>query len=189
VTALTLELVRERLHNRQPVRITDPGAGEAAVALILTPASDDLEALFIRRAQQAGDPWSGHVALPGGRREPGDADLFDTAVRETREETGITLARGDLVGEMDDITPRTPVLPNIIIRPFLFTLADLPDVTPSPEVASYMWVPFSRLKSAATRIRLDIRGNPTEVPAIVLGPDVIWGLTERIIKPIIDLLT
>ena len=188
MTALTTELVRERLHNRQPARITDPAASQAAVALILAPTSDDLKALFIRRAQVPGDPWSGHVALPGGRRDPGDADLFDTAVRETREETGIALVRPDLIGEMDDITPRTPVLPNIIIRPFVFGLGAEPEVLPSSEVASYIWVPLSRLKAAATRTRVDIRGNPTEVPAFVLGQDVIWGLTERIIKPITDLL-
>ena len=188
VTALTLQRVRERLHSRTAVRIINPHAGEAAVALLLTPASDDLDALFIRRAQKAGDPWSGHVALPGGRRDTGDADLFGTAVRETREETGVSLTPFDLLGEADDITPRTPVLPNIIIRPFVFALGAKPAVHPSSEVASWLWVPLSRLKSAATRTQVDIRGSPTEVPAFVLGSDVIWGLTERILKPIIDLL-
>ena len=60
------------------------------------------EVLFIRRASRQGDPWTGHIALPGGRRDPGDADDFSAAVRETWEEVGIdltsdhTLAAGNL---------------------------------------------------------------------------------------------
>ena len=67
---------------------------EAAVALILLPTSDgDLEALFIKRAEVEGDPWSGQMAFPGGRRDPVDDDLLATAARATLEETGIDLAR------------------------------------------------------------------------------------------------
>src|SRR3989442_10873051 len=81
-----------------------------------------LEALFIRRAQRADDPWSGQVALPGGRRDAGDADLFATAVRETREETGIDLAGAERLGRLDDLYPRTPTLPPVVVRPFVFAL-------------------------------------------------------------------
>src|SRR5689334_17901368 len=67
-----------------------PRAGErpprrAAVALVLRVVSGRLELLFVKRAEYAGDPWSGQVAFPGGRQEPVDETLWDTAVRETRE--------------------------------------------------------------------------------------------------------
>lgn len=189
VTLLTLDRLRERLHGRVPARITDPAATQAAVALILTPESDDLKALFIRRAQRADDPWSGQMALPGGRRDPEDADLFDTAVREALEETGVQLTESRLLGVWDDLAPRTPVLPNVIIRPFVFGLPAAPEVHSSPEVAYHRWVTLSHLRGAATTTTVGIRGKSVEVPAFVLGSDVIWGLTERIMKPIIDLTT
>ncbi len=169
--------------------ITDPQAGRAAVAVVLTPTPDDLEALFIRRAEQPGDPWSGHMALPGGRRDPADRDLLDTARREALEETGIRLLPADLLGALDDLPPRTPVLPNVIIRPYVFWQARRPAIAPSSEVAYHVWVPVSRLRDSAGRTSVDIRGTPVEVPAFVLGRDVIWGLTERIIKPMLDLLS
>lgn len=55
----------------------------------------DPEVLFIKRAGRAGDRWSGHTALPGGKRDPQDADDVAAAIRETREEVGLDLtARG-----------------------------------------------------------------------------------------------
>jgi len=189
VTPLTFDRIREHLRSLEPARITDPGAGQAAVALVLTPTVDDLEALFIRRAQHAGDPWSGHMALPGGRRDPEDADLFHTSVREAAEETGVQLRPGDLLGELPDFTPRTPVLPQIVIRPFVFGLPARPAVKTSAEVAYYRWVPLTLLKDSATTASVDIRGVATDVSAFVLGDDIVWGLTERIIKPFIDLVS
>ncbi len=103
---ITLEQVRRALRSYQPVAVNAPEALPAAVALILYEGTGGggggVEGLFIKRAQQAGDPWSGQIALPGGRREPADADLLATAVRETREETGIELTGVEQLGALDD---------------------------------------------------------------------------------------
>ncbi|MEP6687797.1 MAG: NUDIX domain-containing protein, partial [Gemmatimonadales bacterium] len=88
--------------------------------MVLVPSPDAV--LLIRRADRAGDPWSGHMALPGGRREETDPDLVATAVRETFEEVGLSLAPADLLGSLDDVVPRTPVLPPIAVRPYVFAL-------------------------------------------------------------------
>lgn len=185
MTNVTLDRVRQLLAGRPSTRITEPDAARAAVALILVPGPGSLEALFIRRAQAAGDPWSGHVALPGGRWQLGDADLLQTAMREAREETGVRLDAGLLLGELDDFTPRTAGLPAIVIRPFVFGIQTRPDLIASPEVAYHRWIPLSGLHGSRTVV--DVRGTPTEVLAYVMGNDVIWGLTERILSPFLEL--
>src|SRR5437867_5071185 len=118
----------------------------AAVAVILRDGAEGLETLFIHRAVRAGDTWSGQIAFPGGRREPTDADLRATAIRETREEVGVDLTAAEPLGVLDDMYPRTPVLPPVVVRPFVFGLVERPPITLNDgEVREAFWVPFRAL--------------------------------------------
>ena len=126
--------VARQLAVRRPIVVpTDATARRAAVALILqVREAAAVELLMIKRATYEGDPWSGHVALPGGRQEPGDSSLEETAVRETREETAVDLARaGRILGRLDDLQPLTRVTPRFVITPVVAVLgADVP-IAPS----------------------------------------------------------
>lgn len=177
-----LARLKQRLAVHRPV--ADEGDASliwAAVAVVLVPSPDAV--LLIRRAERAGDPWSGHMALPGGRRDSADQDLVATAVRETFEEVGLRLDRADLLGGLDDVVPRTPVLPPIAVRPFVFGLADRPPLTPNPEVAGVRWVHLDHLLHPETyhSARLEIRGEPREFPAYRIDESIVWGMTERIL--------
>lgn len=149
--------------------------------MVLVPSPDAV--LLIRRAERTGDPWSGHMALPGGRRDPGDPDLAATAIRETAEEVGLQLPRAALIGGLDDVVPRTPVLPPIAVRPFVFALPQLPVLTPNREVAAVRWVPLEHLLHPATyhAVRIQLRGEDREFPAYQLEDAIVWGLTERVL--------
>ncbi|MDE3053979.1 MAG: CoA pyrophosphatase [Gemmatimonadota bacterium] len=164
----------------------------AATAATLRPGVSGPELLLIRRAQADRDPWSGHVAWPGGRMEPGDADLAATAVRETFEETGIDLARrGRLLGTLDDIHPRTPALPPILVRPFVAAVAAGAAVTPSREVAGFGWVPMAALLDEANwgTAPVTIRTvGVEERPVFRYGEFQVWGMTERMLRQLVDLL-
>ena len=176
----------DRLAVHQPVVGTDdPDLIWAAVSVVVVPSPDAV--LLIRRAERSGDPWSGHMALPGGRREQGDPDLLATAVRETREEVGLTLARSALLGTLDDVIPRTPVLPPIAVRPFVFLLPTRPTLTPNREVAGVVWVPFDHLLDPQTyhTARIDVRGAPREMQAYRLEETIVWGMTERILTTLL----
>jgi len=188
---ITLEQVRRALRSYQPVTVDAPEALPAAVALILYEGTGGVEALFIKRAQQAGDPWSGQVALPGGRREPGDTDLLATAVRETREETGIELAGAEQLGALDDLYPRTPTLPPVVVRPYVFAVGARPVPVPDVEVERAFWVPLRRLGEPGVlrELTLTVRGVERTFPAYQLGDDVLWGMTERIITPFVELVS
>jgi 8-oxo-dGTP pyrophosphatase MutT (NUDIX family) len=182
-----LARLRERLAAPRPFADEgDPSLIWAAVALILVPAPDAI--LLIRRAERQGDPWSGHMALPGGRREPGDPDLVATAIRETAEEVGLRLSTGDLIGGLDDVVPRTPTLPPIAVRPFVFTLPDRPALMPNPEVAATRWVLLDDLLHPETyhSARIEIRGAPRDYPAYRIEESIVWGMTERIVTALLN---
>jgi 8-oxo-dGTP pyrophosphatase MutT (NUDIX family) len=181
VTLRTARL-RERLALRESGSPDeDPTLVWAAVAIILTPQPDSI--LLIRRADRSGDPWSGHMALPGGRREPGDPDLAGTAIRETAEEVGVELRREDLAGSLADVIPRTPVLPPVAVRPFVFLLPERPAMRLNAEVAQASWVPVDYLLRPDTHhpVQLEVAGQSRQVQAYQLENAIIWGMTERIL--------
>lgn len=159
------------------------------MAVVLAPNPEAI--LLIRRAERTGDPWSGHMALPGGRREPRDPDLLTTAIRETWEEVGIDLSRGDLAGSLDDVVPRTPVLPPITVRPYVFPLGVRPEVVLNPEVASATWVSLDHLLRLDTHhpVWLEVAGTSRQVQAYQLEGGIVWGMTERILSGLTALLT
>lgn len=163
----------------------DEPFGEAAVALVLYPDADGLEALFIKRATRAGDPWSGQIALPGGRRHHGEDSLVQTAVRETFEEIGLDLAaQGELLGELDELRPRNPGLPPVIVRPYVFAIRERPVLVLNEEVADAFWVPLSSVYDPAQRKEITIHFSNAHLrrSAIAVGEHDIWGLTEHILR-------
>jgi 8-oxo-dGTP pyrophosphatase MutT (NUDIX family) len=159
---------------------------KAAILLALRARADgEPELLMIKRAEAEGDPWSGHIACPGGRMEPTDGDLAVTAVRETLEETAVDIARdGRLLGHLDDLSPRTPYLPPIVIRPYLALVRADVAIVPSAEVAQAFWVPVAALRQTdAWGVGLvPVRGREQRVSVFRHGEYVVWGLTERVLR-------
>ena len=171
---------------------------QAAVAVILraseAPAAD-AEVLLVRRAERAGDPWSGHMALPGGRREPGDSSLFVTAVRETREEVGFDLGEhGVLLGRLPDV----PAVARgkrvgMVVVPFVFALrSERPEVVLrlNEELVEAMWTPvgpLARGEMNGTTAYLH-EGQPFDMPCYRVGDRVVWGLTHRMLGHLFEAL-
>ncbi len=97
-----LSSIRTRIAEHRPQLFpAGENTREAAVAVILRPDDADTRILFIKRAEKRGDPWSGHMAFPGGHREPRDPDLRSAAERETLEEIGLDLERAEYLGPLD----------------------------------------------------------------------------------------
>lgn len=170
----------------------EAGARKAAVALIFRAGADGSpELLFIKRAEYPGDPWSGQIAFPGGREESGDASLQETATRETREETGIDLAReGMVIGVLDDLRPRTVRLPAVVVRPYVAVLDRSGPLELSSEVALAFWIPFGTLahKEAWRDDTVFARGVQINARVFRHEDHVIWGMTERILAQLLELL-
>ncbi|MGQ0562404.1 MAG: NUDIX hydrolase [Gemmatimonadota bacterium] len=181
-----------RLLQTRPARACERAEGvrEAAVALLIRPR-EQLELLLIKRAIHERDPWSGHVALPGGRRDPGDANVLDTAIRETSEEVGIRLVRDqDFIGALDEVVPASRRLPQLLIAPFVFAVdATAAAVIDAAEVEAAIWVPLSALRDehAASEILIELEGGSRAFPSFKYGDYVIWGLTHRILMQFLEL--
>src|SRR5450432_668562 len=94
---------------------------DAAVAIVCAhvPAGS---VLLIRRSERDDDPWSGHWALPGGRRDPEDQDLLRTALRELEEECGIRLSREQMEAALPPVLARRREPPYLLVAPFLFAV-------------------------------------------------------------------
>jgi 8-oxo-dGTP pyrophosphatase MutT (NUDIX family) len=163
---------------------------QAAVAAILRapPGGEEAEILLIRRAERAGDPWSGHMAFPGGRRDPADPSLYHTALRETAEEVGIDLAlHGRLIARLPDL----PAVARgrrvgMTIAPFVFAL-DLPEmplIVPNDEVAEALWTPLGPLARGerVATYPYQHEGKLYEMPGFQVGERIVWGLTHRMLE-------
>lgn len=173
----------------QPRVETDPTYAQAAVALVCVPDPDAI--LLIRRAERSGDPWSGQMGLPGGRRGREDQDLVATAIREAREEVGLDLAPRHLLGGLDDLTPMTVALPRVMVRPYVFQLDRRPDLLPNGEVAFASWVEVEAFLAAGVYDHWEVEalGNRMRRPGYQLPEGIVWGLTERILTPFFAVLT
>ena len=168
----------------EPSLIEANGRRQATVALLLRERARGLELLVIRRAENEYDPWSGHMALPGGGYEPWDSSVYDTARRETLEEIGIDLDEGQFLGRLDDVGPRR--MPGQLV---VSTVVAAIDAEPGPldqrEVVEAFWVPVDSLVDET----VEIPDFPGSWPAFTYKDHyIIWGLTHRILTQLWDLI-
>jgi 8-oxo-dGTP pyrophosphatase MutT (NUDIX family) len=162
--------------------------------MILKPHERDLQMLFIHRAHHPQDPWSGHMAFPGGRQDPEDLDLSFTIYRETKEEVGIDLnLHSEYLGRMTELQAMARGKPtSMTVAPFIYLVSS--DVSPEPdpvEVQDTIWVPLAFMQQQGVE-RIVSRptpdGSAMQVPALEYGGKTIWGLTYRMLRNFLELL-
>ena len=171
----TLCHIKEKLQNSGNENAT------AGVAAIFRVNNNRLEILLVKRTVVTGDPWSGDMAFPGGKRTQQDKTIYDTVKREVFEETNINLDRGHYLGMM---SPEfSTVRPNMAVIPFLFLFDESFVITINEELDSYYWTEFSKLKWRRGRSIV----KKLDVPVYDIGEERVWGLTYRILNKMIAL--
>lgn len=172
-------------------RVPDADADfRAAVTLVVRSGPGGAQALFVQRAEVDADPWSGHMALPGGRADPDDRDLLDTARRELAEETALRIGRAAYLGRLDDIHPQSPGLPSIAVSPFVAWCESCGAVVPNHELRDHVWIPLPTLSDPAYRSSFVLRlpDLEREFATIEFEGYTIWGLTFEIVRGFLKLV-
>ena len=181
----TLDGIEASLSAVSPRIDTKPAKMCAAVALVLREVGSDLEALFIRRAEHDDDPWSGHLAFPGGRLDTDDADARRAAERETIEELGIDLADGSrarCLGQLSDVLGHAE---SIRVSAYVYGISGNPSLRLNHEVREAFWTPLHHCTDPRRqRVReFSYRDVSMPLPTIRLLDDndapVLWGITYK----------
>ncbi len=187
---LDLRSIRRRLRDHEPdPHAIDSRVRQAAVAVVLRERDDDTEVLFIKRAERPGDPWSGHMAFPGGHRDPEDADLLAAAIRETFEEIGLDISSAAMLGELPRQRPMS-VRSNMLVAPFVFEIDGNPQFAPNHEVAAVVWTPLAPMHRGDNVKRsippFDEDGASNDPSAFsgfrLRGGHFVWGMTYRMVQ-------
>jgi len=188
-----LERIRAALGRNAPRVLSGPR--HAAVAMVLRDTGAMPGVLFIERAEHPADPWSGHMAFPGGRVDPGDGTPRAAAERETLEEVGVDLSAGELLGRLDDLEGRhAGRREGLVISAFVYRISEPPPLQPNYEVREALWVPLCHLLDPERHVDFRFPRYPASVPpfpGIVVGhPErqVVWGLTYRFLEDFFETL-
>jgi 8-oxo-dGTP pyrophosphatase MutT (NUDIX family) len=191
---LTVPLIRQALLVR-PRTILPPGPDRplACVAMVLSGAPEAPQVCFIRRAERPGDPWSGHMAFPGGRADLTDPTAQAVAEREAAEEVGLVLDPGQLIAPLTEMPVRAGGQDMLLkLAAFVYHLDGPPPplVPQTEEVAQALWVPLALIYDAGsrTRYRFTRNGTALDFPGVNLNGQIVWGLTYRVLADLGDRL-
>ena len=187
---------RSRTELAQALRSVLLDAGEAAAldvhgridAAVLVPlfvSRGELHAVFTKRREDL-RRHPGEISFPGGRRDHPHEELHTTALREAEEEIGLPARAVELVGALQ---PTPTIATNYAVYPFVGLIEPGHEWRPSAtEVAEVMEVPLRALRAGYERRRLLRRGVPFRTDVYVVGEDVIWGATARMVSDLLERL-
>jgi 8-oxo-dGTP pyrophosphatase MutT (NUDIX family) len=188
-----LQLIETRLSDHTPgKKLLRPLMKRSAVAMILQVRDGQLYILMIKRADRKGDPWSGHMAFPGGRMDKTDVNGFAVAVRETQEEVGLELgAQDECIGRLSELNARPHKGTfGMAVSPFVFRLEREVEFAPNYEVAETVWVPLEFLIDTSNREKMvwNYKGADIPVPCYKYKGRVIWGLSLMMLDELLNLI-
>jgi 8-oxo-dGTP pyrophosphatase MutT (NUDIX family) len=156
-------------------------SANAAVAILIRPVDEGLEVFLVKRAEVEGDPWSGDMAFPGGKKAAQDNGVVDTAVREVMEETSIDLKTLKPLGYMEPLT--SWVRQTFSVQPIVYLFEGDPPIRLNYELTKYMWTPINDLRKCKSQAV--VKGFDS--PIYRIGDDVVWGLTCRMLDRLMEI--
>jgi 8-oxo-dGTP pyrophosphatase MutT (NUDIX family) len=161
---------------------------QSAVFALLFEEEQSINLLLTQRHQYEGK-HSGQISFPGGKKEDLDADLLQTAFRETFEEVGITEQNIELISAL---SPLYIPVSNFFVQPYLGFAQSLQELSINErEVKSIIKLPIQDLNNPALLKIKKIEASSglfLTVPAFEVGDHVIWGATAMMLREIAELI-
>lgn len=180
-----VEHLLSRLHADLAQPTDPPQRRRAAVAALVHDSADGPRILLMKRVDRAGDPWSGHISLPGGRYETSDETLLTTAIRETREELGIDLTSAQFIGALPAVSPFASGPSGMEVTPFVFATSVTVEPVCGPEAVAAFWLPIESAAAGILDGTFTYPGTTRKFPSWHFAGHTIWGLTWRILTELI----
>lgn len=182
-TALAEQLTAVLLDPAAAAALDVRGRTNAGVLVPLYMNGGRLHAVLTRRRDDM-RRHPGEVSFPGGRHDDGDADLLATALREAEEEIGLSPTSVQVLGALQ---PTPTIATGYAIYPFVGLIEQGLEWTLSArEVAEVLELSLRDLIAGFGRRRLMRRGLPIRTDTYVVGDDLIWGATARILADLFD---
>src|SRR5437763_3963043 len=188
--AVSLDTLREELPRvllaaDEAVKLDVPGRTDAAVLVPIYLHGGELHLVFTKRRDDM-RRHPGEISFPGGRREEHERDLRATALREAEEEIGLPASAVTIIGALQ---PTPTIATGYAVYPFVGVIESTRDWVPSAgEVAEVLELPVPALVEGYGRRRLLRRGLPIRTDTYVVGDDLIWGATARILADLLERL-
>lgn len=182
-TALADQLSGVLLTTEAASELDVRGRTDAAVLVALYVDGGRLHAVFTKRREDL-RRHPGEISFPGGRHDDTDADLEATALREAEEEIGLPPATVRMLGALQ---PTPTIVTSYAIYPFVGLIEPgLAWTLSAREVAAVLEFALDDLLAGYARRRLVRRGVPIRTDTYVVGDDLIWGATARILADLFD---
>ena len=177
------ELRRVLLSPEEANSLEVHGRTDAGVLVPLYVERGELHAVFTRRREDL-RRHPGEISFPGGRAEEGETDLRVTALREAEEEIGLPREAVEIVGALQ---PTPTIATGYAVYPFVGLIEPGRTWTLSPrEVAEVLELRLSELVAGYGRRRLIRRSLPIRTDTYLVGDNLIWGATARILADLLD---
>jgi 8-oxo-dGTP pyrophosphatase MutT (NUDIX family) len=160
---------------------------KGGVLILLYPCDNETSVVFMKRVAD-NTPHSGQISFPGGRFEPADKSLYNTAVRETEEELGVSASEIEIIGHL---TPLKIQVSNMEVKPFVGVSYNKPHFKPNPEEVDYLIEINMKdlLNPSIIKEKVDVvRGIEIEIPYYNFRDNHIWGATAMILSEFLDVL-
>ena len=155
------------------------------MAALLHDGADGPRVLLMKRVERPSDPWSGHISFPGGGYHATDPDLLATAIRETHEELGFSLAREQLIGSLAPLAPLAAGPAGMSVTPFVFVTDTVVEPVCGPEADCAFWLPLDAARAGRFDGTYTYPGSQTTFPAWHYEGHIIWGLTRRVLDDLL----